>query len=36
MNNQQMPCEVMSYLALALDPIHVGTGGYRAGDGGEN
>ena len=31
MNNQQMPCEVMSYLALALDPIHVGTGGYRLG-----
>jgi CRISPR-associated protein Cmr4 len=31
MNNQQMPCETLSFLALALDPIHVGTGGYRLG-----
>lgn len=31
-NNQKTePFERMSYFALALDPIHVGTGGYRLG-----
>lgn len=27
----QQPYEILSYFALALDPIHVGTGGYRLG-----
>jgi CRISPR-associated protein Cmr4 len=31
MSEHQKPCETLSYLALALDPIHVGTGGYRLG-----
>lgn len=31
MNNGQLPYEPLSYFALALDPIHVGTGGYRLG-----
>lgn len=31
MSNSQKPHEILSYFALALDPIHVGTGGYRLG-----
>ncbi|MBW1946420.1 MAG: type III-B CRISPR module RAMP protein Cmr4 [Deltaproteobacteria bacterium] len=31
MNQNQKPYEVVRYFALALDPIHVGTGGYRLG-----
>ena len=31
MSDHPKPCETLSYLALALDPIHVGTGGYRLG-----
>ena len=31
MSNNQQPYETLSYFALALDPIHVGTGGYRLG-----
>jgi len=27
----QQPCQTLLYFALALDPIHVGTGGYRLG-----
>jgi len=30
-SNNQQPYETLSYLALALDPVHVGTGGYRLG-----
>jgi len=30
-SNNQQPYEVLRYFALALDPIHVGTGGYRLG-----
>lgn len=31
MNKSQQPYKVTRYLALASDPIHVGTGGYRLG-----
>ncbi len=31
MSNNQNPYENLIYFALALDPIHVGTGGYRLG-----
>jgi CRISPR-associated protein Cmr4 len=31
MSSNQQPYEVLRYFALALDPIHVGTGGYRLG-----
>lgn len=33
MNESQkpQPCEKLGYFALALDPVHVGTGGYRLG-----
>lgn len=31
MNSSQKPYEIQPYFALALDPIHVGTGGYRLG-----
>ena len=31
MSNNQKPYDVLPYFALALDPIHVGTGGYRLG-----
>lgn len=31
MNKSQQPYEILKYFALALDPIHVGTGGYRLG-----
>ncbi len=31
MNDNQKPYEVLRYWAMALDPIHVGTGGYRLG-----
>lgn len=31
MSGNQQPYEVLPYFALALDPIHVGTGGYRLG-----
>lgn len=31
MSNNQQPYDVLRYFALALDPIHVGTGGYRLG-----
>ena len=31
MSEHQKPCEALPFLALALDPIHVGTGGYRLG-----
>lgn len=30
-NAQQLPYELLKYFALALDPIHVGTGGMRLG-----
>ena len=31
MSSNQEPFEALPYLAMALDPIHVGTGGYRLG-----
>ena len=31
MSNNQKPYDELRYFALALDPIHVGTGGYRLG-----
>jgi len=31
MSNHSKPYDVLRYFALALDPIHVGTGGYRLG-----
>lgn len=31
MNKSQQPYETLKYFALALDPIHIGTGGYRLG-----
>ena len=31
MNGKQQPYEILQYFALAVDPVHVGTGGYRLG-----